>query len=272
MSEAKPALEPTTEQPNKNLAMKILEIQKAAGIVKKRGKFGTEMGGSNYLRIEDTVMSVGKLLVEQGLILTGTLQHTPDGSFHYYTQPHTTKGYIAKVVMEWTLEDAATGEKRSWNIPGEGYDGTDKGTPKSQTSSRKYAIIIIFNLAVGNDVEAQGAPSFEDSKKAAKGVAAKTLAEKANSEDPKIRKIAVDALSQLEPEKKVTISRPENLNGFYLAVSGFISVPQLEQYFMDTDSKRFQSKADKSVYWRVPADYEKGLVDLCGKLGIEIEG
>jgi ERF superfamily len=269
VSEPKPALEPVPEPPKAlNLGQKILEIQRAAGIVKKRGKFGSEMGNSNYLRIEDTVMAVGKLLVEQGLILTGTLQRTPDGSFHYYTQPHTTKGYIAKVVMEWTLEDVASGEKRSWNIPGEGYDGTDKGTPKSQTSSRKYAIIIIFNLAVGNDVEAQGAPSFEDGKAKQKATAANKIAAAAAHGN----KTAIEAMSQVETEKKLIIARPEEMNGHFIIATGFIAAPQLDTFFEDTGCKRLNSKTSGKAGWKCPQEYEKGLLLLCEKLGIEVEG
>jgi ERF superfamily len=277
------AVSQAIEKP-KRLAMKILEIQDAVGVVNKKGKFGSEMGGGNYLRIEDAVVAVNKLLTAHKLIFTGTLLpvQLADGypGFHLKHSPHekggkdslTRSGYITSLIMEWTLEDTETLEKRSWNFPGDGYDGTDKAVYKAMTGSRKYAIINIFNLPIGNDVEEHGAPTFDESKKAARKVAETKLAEKANSDNPKIRKLAVDALSQIEPEKKIIIARPENFNGHYIAVSGLIAVPQLEQYFMDVDAKRLQSKVDKGVYWRVPSDYERGLIDLCGKLGIEVEG
>lgn len=273
MSEAKPALEAVPDPPKLTLAQKILQIQDAVGVVQKKGKFGSEMGNGNYLRIEDAVVAVNKLLSARKLIFYGNLlkaDRVPhervgkDGNLGR-------SGYISSVLMEWTVEDTDSGEKRAWSFPGDGYDGTDKSIYKAMTGSRKYAIINIFNLPIGNDVEEHGAPTFEDSKKAARKVAETKLAEKANSDDPKIRKIAVDALSQIEPEKKVIVSRPENFNGHYIAVSGYLAVPQLDQYFLDTDAKRFQSKTDKSVYWRLAADYERGLIDLCAKLGIEVE-
>ena len=62
--------EPGTETlPVKTLAQKILEIQNAVGVVNKRGKFGSEMGGGNYLRIEDAVVAVQvlHLRVDAGL-------------------------------------------------------------------------------------------------------------------------------------------------------------------------------------------------------------
>jgi hypothetical protein len=269
---AKATPKPNGEAPKRSLAQKILEIQSKVGQVKKQGHFSSDMGGSAYLRIEDAVKAVGKLMAERDLILTGTLAVKADESYFYERTPHKTdKGYIANVVIEWKLEDAASGEFRLFYLPGDGYDGTDKAVYKAITGSRKYAIILIFNLAIGNDVEAQGPATFEDGKKRQKDVVQTTLAQKANSDDPKVRKLAVDALSQVEPEKKIIISRPEEYNGHYIKVAGMLAVPQIEQYLLDTDSKRFQMK-DKSVYWRVPAEYERGLIETAMKLSIDIEG
>jgi len=264
---------PNAETP-KSLVQKILDIQSKVGKVKKQGKFGTEMGGSAYLRIEDAVIAVSKLLTTNKLILTGTLKSCNRTPHERVSRNGNLErsGYIAEVLMEWTLTDTESNECHTWVFPGDGYDGTDKAIYKAMTGCRKYAIIMIFNLAIGNDVEAQGAPTFDDGKKAQKAVVNKTLADKANSDDPKVRKLAVDALSQIEPEKKITIERPEEFNGHYVKVKGMIAVPQLEQYFMDTDAKRFQSKVDKSVYWRLSADYERGLIELCMKLSIDVEG
>lgn len=252
----------------KNLAQKILEIQAAVGTVTKKGKFGTEMGGSNYLRIEDAVFAVGKLMVEKGLLLTGTLAVKNDGSYFYDRGPHKTdKGYIASVIVQWRLEDVSDQTQyRHYYLPGDGYDGTDKAVYKALTGSRKYAIIYIFNLAVGNDVEAQGSPSFEEGKNKQKSLAASKIADAAGRGN----QTAIDAIAQHEPEKKVVISRPETFNGHYIAVSGFIACPQLEKFFEDTDCKRFQPKAGGPPYWRVPADYEKGLLELCDRLKIEV--
>ena len=267
---SEPTVQPA-EPKSKTLAQKILEITQAAGVVKKKGKFSADMGGSSYLRIEDAVVSVSKLMVEHGLILTPTLAKRPDGTFYFDRQPHVTgKGYIVSVVMTWTLEDVLTGEKRSYDFAGDGYDGTDKGVYKAETGSRKYAIIDIFNLPVGNDVEANSASvERELAKHAAQDVAAKKIAQAAG----KGSQTAIDALSQVEPERKVQIKRPEEHQGNYIVVSGMIALPQLEQFFMDTNSKRFQTKNPPIMaYWRVPSEYEKGLIALCQVLEIEVEG
>ena len=249
-----------------SLAQKIRDIQINVGVIKKRGK-NTEHG-YNFLRIEDAVIAVNKLMSSRDLILTASLQRKPDNTFYFDRAPHTTKGYMGSVVLEWTLEDVVSGESRKYDIPGEGYDSTDKSIPKAITSSRKQAIIIIFNIPIGNDIEERSISDRDLAKADAKSVGERKVTEAAASGN----KTAIDALSQIEPEKKILIKRPEELNGNYVIVSGYIAAPPLERYFDDTNSKRFKSKADLVPYWRVPAEYEKGLIALCEKIGVEVEG
>lgn len=261
--------------PKLTLSQKIADIQNSVGVVKKRGKYGSQGGGGGnweYLRIEDAVVAVNKLMSDRGLILTGTLQKKPGGEFYFEQSDHLNKedkrsGYISKVVFQWTLEDIASGESRSWDFPGEGYDSTDKGIYKAMTGSRKYAITIIFNLPIGNDVEERGAVTYEEAKNKAKNVASSKIADAAGRGVP----AAVDAMSQIEVEKKIIIKRPEEHNGNYIAVFGYLAVPQLERFFDDTGSKRFKNKTD-AAYWRVPSEYERGLLALCERLEIEVQG
>ncbi len=243
------------------LAQKILDIQKSVPTVRKLGQ--NREHNYKFLQIEDAVKSVNKMLSARDLIVTQNLKS-------WEIIPHTGgKGYIAKVLLTWMLEDALTGEKREYEVPGEGYDTTDKGTPKAITASRKQFIITAFNLAVGNDAEAQGfTADREDAKANAKAVGDRKVAEAA----ARGSQTAINALSQVEPEKKINISRPEEHNGNYIVVTGFIAAPQLERFFDDTDSKRFKTKKDLVPYWRVAAEYEKGLIAVCQRLGIEVEG
>ena len=277
MSDAQQALEAKPETTKKNLAQKILEIQNAVGVVKKLGKFDSAMGGGNYLRIEDAVVAVNKLMCARGLIFTGTLLSKPNAEDFFLTRvPHEKgskegairSGYMTNLVMEWTLEDAETGEKRSWCFPGDGYDGTDKSVYKAMTGSRKYGITIIFNLPIGNDVEEHGTVTFEEGKEKQKKIAANKVAEAAARGVPS----ALDAMSQVEPEKKIIITRPEEFNGHYIIASGYIAVPQLDTFFADTGCKRLDSKKTGKTGWKVPADYEKSLLGMCERLNIEVEG
>lgn len=241
------------------LAEKILMITSTAKKVKKTGKNRDQ--NYSYLSIEDAVDAVVPLMNEHGLLLTPLALH----EFQFIQQD---KGWLANVTFDWQLEDVATGETRSYRIPGSGWDYHDKGTFKAQTGSRKYALILIFNLPIGDNPEAQGPVRREDAKALAKATGEKKvslMAAQGNS-------TAVDAMSQVVPEKKIIITRPPEHNGNYIIVTGMIAVPQLERFFDDTGSKRFKTKADLVPYWRVTSEYEKGLLQLCEKLGIEVEG
>ena len=272
ISEPEPTAVPL--QPTKTLAQKILEIQDRVGVVKKQGKFDSAMGGGNFLRIEDAVVAVNKLLTAYKLILTGDIKSSDrvphervgkDGNL-------ARSGYISSVVMEWTVEDTEASEKRTWTFVGDGYDATDKSVYKAMTGCRKYAIINIFNLPIGNDVEEHGPRTWEEGIAAQKAVVKRQLVKAAASDDPKIREIALEGLdSQLPLASALVITRPEEFNGHFFIASGLIAVPQLDHFFEDTGSKRLTKKTGK-VGWKVSSEYEKGLIELCGKLKIEIEG
>jgi hypothetical protein len=216
--------------------------------------------GYKYLKIEDVVDAVRPGMEQYGLILTPQLEKietVPDA-----------KGILRDVLVRWTLEDTQTGDCFEYLVPGSGWDFHDKGTYKALTGSRKYALILIFNLPVGDNPEQNGPADREAAKGAQKAVAASKVAESAG----RGFQTAIDAISQVVPESKIVISRPEEHNGNYIIVTGMIAVPQLERFFDDTGSKRFKTKTDLVPYWRVPAEYEKGLVLLCEKLKIEVEG
>lgn len=250
------------EKPKLTLAQKILDIQANVPTVKKAGL--NKEHNYKFLQIEDAVKAVNKMLSSRSLIMTQNLRS-------WETNPHTGgKGYIAKVLLEWTLEDVLTKETRTYVVPGEGYDTTDKGTPKAITASRKQAIITIFNLPVGDNPEANSyAADRADAKAAAQAVGRQKVIEAAG----KGSQTAIDALSQVEPERKLIITRPEEMNGHYIAVKGFIAVPQLETFFMDVNAKRAQTKTPPIFpWWKVASEYEGSLIKLCEKLGIEVEG
>jgi len=276
MTGAKEPLDIAQAKPEpKTLVQKILEIQDRVGVVKKQGTFGTEMGSAKYLRIEDAVVAVNKLLTLNKLILTGEIV-TYDRTVHERAGKVPGElqrsGYISTVRMTWTIDDTETGEARAWSFVGDGYDATDKSIYKAMTGCRKYAIINIFNLPIGNDVE-EHTLTWDDKVAAQKAVVKKKLVQAATSENPSVRQAAIDGLeAQAEPPKALTITRPEDFNGHFFIASGLIAVPQLDQFFEDTGSKRLNSKKTGKVGWKVEANYEKSLIELCAKLQIAVEG
>jgi hypothetical protein len=241
----------------KRLMQKVAQISAAIKAIKMTGT--NTHDNYKYLKIEDAVNAARPLMQEHGLVLTPQLikvELVPD-----------TKGIMYQVTLDWTLEDVESGEQKTWQVPGTGWDYHDKGLYKAITGSRKYAHIIIFNLPIGDNPE-QTTGTREDAKAAAKSLGDKKIAEAAGRGN----KTAIDALSQIQPEKKIFLKRPEEHNGNYIAISGYIAVPPLERFFDDTGSKRFKTAKDAVPYWRVPAEYEKGLLALCEQLGIEVEG
>jgi hypothetical protein len=253
----------------KTLAQKILDIQDRVGVVKKMGKFGSEMGGSNYLRIEDAVVAVNKLMTANKLILIGEVIASERIAHERTGKDGITgrSGYITGVTMRWTLEDTENSDHREYTFRGDGYDSTDKSIYKAMTGCRKYAIINIFNLPIGNDVEEHGTISGEELKGKQKSIAANKIAAAAAAGN----KTAIDAMSQEEPEKKLFITRPEEYNGHYFIASGYIGVQQLDTFFNDTGCKRIDSKKTGKTGWKVPAEYEKGLLAMCERLKLEVE-
>ena len=130
------------------------------------------------------------------------------------------------------------------------------------TYARRYSYQALIGVAAEEDDDANDASGNTGSKAAAQAVAARKIAEHANKLEN----------SQLLAEHKIVLKRPPAFNGHYIHVSGYLDIPELHTFFSDTASKRFKSRDNDSVYWRVPADYEKSLLELCARLTIEVEG
>lgn len=231
----------------KTLKQKVSEISASIKRVRMTGKGD----GYNFLTIQDVVNAVHKKMLVANLFLTGTVrtvEHHADG-----------RGLLASVMIDWTLTDLSSGISISVSIPGDGWG--EKGIYKALTGSRKYAIIFLFNLAIGDNPEAAG---VVDRKENAKAVGAAKVAEfAANGNDS-----AIEAMSQAVPEKRITIERPEDQNGNYIVLKGYTAVPQLEE-FLDANKGKRSRKAGVTS-WLLASDYEKGFVKLCRLLEIEV--
>lgn len=230
----------------KTLAQKVSEISASIKRVRMTGKGD----GYSFLTIQDVVNAVHKKMLAANLVLTGTVatvEHHPDG-----------RGLLASVTVIWKLLDLDSDEQIEIRIPGDGWG--EKGIYKALTGSRKYAIIFLFNLAIGDNPEA----AIVDRKETAKQLGAAKVAEfAANGNDS-----AIEAMSQTVPEKRITIERPEDQNGNYIVLKGHTAVPQLEE-FLDANKGKRSRKAGVTS-WLLASDYEKGFVKLCRLLEIEV--
>jgi len=157
-----------------SLAQKLHAIQSLARRVAKRGVNPEQ--GWEYLQIEDAVLAAKRAMKRHKLILIGSLDQHGDGFNMTRIANDRGSGYVIDLVMQWTLKDLESDEKMTFYMPGSGW-GYDKAVFKALTGSRKYAIIFIFNLAVGNDVEEERGPvSRSDAKERAQEIADAKLA------------------------------------------------------------------------------------------------
>ena len=143
-----------------SLAEKLHAIQRLARKVPKNGV--NQEQGWTYMRIEDVIDVATRAMARHKLLLTPTLNsinRTPN---------ERGGGSIVDISLRWTLVDLESDfeplEAFQYDIPGSGWDYNSKATSKALTDSRKYAMILIFNLKAGDDPEERG-PVARDSAK-----------------------------------------------------------------------------------------------------------
>jgi hypothetical protein len=137
------------------LAEKLHAIQKLARKVPKNGM--NQEQGWTYMRIEDVVDVATRAMRRHKLLLT------PDLRSVTRTPNERGGGSVVDITIRWKLTnlerqnpDFPTLEYLDFDIPGSGWDYNSKATSKALTDSRKYAMILIFNLKAGDDPEERG--------------------------------------------------------------------------------------------------------------------
>lgn len=216
---------------------------------------------SKYADLATYIDATQKALAEEGLVVMAWPDVSPE----------------AKSMSLLTILSHSSGEwiKGRLTLPATGRDGfTAQTCGSSITYARRYVYAAIVGVASEDDDG--NAASGRGTAEAAQAIARKGLEKSAQSDDPKIRKIAEAGLAKLDEQNQVNgrivfIKHPEEANGHYFAVAGYVVEEPIQKFFADTDSKRFKSKLDGSPYWRVPQEYEQSFKDLCGKMEIEIQ-
>jgi len=137
------------------LSEKIFAITNACSIIQRNGigeSSNLEKPLFAYAKIEDVLAVVNPLLKRYKLILTGNVAKEP--------VTHVGKTWATtEALVDWTLEDVESNnltplrESRTWRVPGCGSDDQGKGIYKALTGSRKYALVLIFNLKFGDEPE-----------------------------------------------------------------------------------------------------------------------
>jgi hypothetical protein len=132
------------------MSEKIPEVYKAiAAIVNETGSI-PKTGYNDYhqyayTREEDIVNTLKKQFAAHQVILLPNVTRTRR------------VGESTLINVEFTLMSLKDGSKHVFNVPGEGADKGDKGTPKALTMAIKYALSKQFLIASGDDAEADTA-------------------------------------------------------------------------------------------------------------------
>lgn len=131
------------------LSEKIFAIANACSTIQRNGigeSSNLEKPLFAYAKIEDVLAVVNPLLKRHKLILTGNVAREP--------VTHVGKTFAStEVLVDWLLTDVETNQNVTVRVPGAGVDDQGKGIYKALTGSRKYAMVMLFNLKFGDEPE-----------------------------------------------------------------------------------------------------------------------
>ena len=133
----------------KNIANKIVKIISECAYVQKNGV--NQYHNYKYATAEDVISKVNAAMVKHKVcpIVTPTLISLED----VVNQKGNTE-HLATMQVIVKLLDAESGESLEISGLGSGQDAGDKAIMKAQTASIKYAYIMSFAIATGDDPEA----------------------------------------------------------------------------------------------------------------------
>jgi ERF superfamily protein len=245
------------------LAEKLHAIQSLARRVAKRGKSVERAGREyDYLMIEDAVHLAKQQMRKHKLILTPSLAKKADGSF-MYARPDER---VIDLVFEWTLEDIESKEERRYNIPGSGWDLYDKASAKSMTNSRKYTIVMIFNLEVGNDIE--DAPSPSDKQKE---IAKQRIEESTGRRYESLEHAEAAMMDRKDEEaaakKSMFIAWPEAHNGHRFLLMGRKNAPVALHKEIETCEGKW---SDRESGWFIASQHAEHIRETVKKFNIPL--
>lgn len=144
--------------PNKDLVAKLLQAAKAVGTVEKRGR--NTQQSYDYVLAEDVAKAAHAALEAAGLVATFSVEESTE-------LPITTRsgspGLIVKVRGRLMVADPVTGATIEQEAMGMGADYPgDKGIFKAMTGARKYALIHLLGIPIGDDPDDQGGSEGPD--------------------------------------------------------------------------------------------------------------
>lgn len=133
----------------KNIAIKLVEVMGECAYIAKNGT--NDYHKYKYVTAEDVVSKVNNALSKQGLC---TLVKPTLLSIEQVTNLKGNIEHLATVQIAIQLIDSVSGEVMEISGIGSGQDSGDKAVMKAQTAAIKYAYMLSFAIATGDDPEA----------------------------------------------------------------------------------------------------------------------
>jgi hypothetical protein len=129
---------------------KLAKIAGALGYLQKQGTAPPAMGSYSYVREGDITAAVGEKLAAEKVLVLPSLARLET------REAKTSKGMTVVTTAHVTFSfiDAESGERLDLPWAGEGADPFDKGLSKAYTNALKYMLLKAFQIATGDDPEA----------------------------------------------------------------------------------------------------------------------
>lgn len=131
-----------------NIAQRILAIMQDVGYVQKDGR--NAFHKYRYASEEAIVTKVREALVHHGVVIVPSFKITE------HIERESKKGesrVLVAVQGDYTIIDVDSGESIQYSCVGHGEDSGDKAAYKAMAGCNKYALVKLFQIAVGDDPE-----------------------------------------------------------------------------------------------------------------------
>jgi len=160
---------PKVKKPTPSIYKKILDVMKVVEKIQKDG-FNKNQN-YKFASAENFISTIRVELIKSGIVVGGT-RVIGEPKLITTTTSSGGTGYLTSQTIEYKLVDSETGDEALFEIPGQGWDMTDKGVYKAHTGGFKYFLRTAFVLEMSDDPEKtqyqppEQSQSFNNSNKA----------------------------------------------------------------------------------------------------------
>lgn len=131
---------------DKKIYEAIAAIQAGVGNIPKNGIGPASQGSYKYVKNDDILDAISKLMVEHGVITRPSIY-----DYQFISREIGANRVVAMTVAQLEIEYIAVEDGSSFtvSVAAEGADNGDKGMRKAVTQAQKIANLLTFNIATG---------------------------------------------------------------------------------------------------------------------------